>query len=742
MASPKKSESKVVPFAGDPEVNVATAASVALSESELTRATKELGRSPSYTELVVLGSLWSERESQKSARVHARRLPTKGPHVVRGLDDSAGAVDLGDGYCAVFTLESRDTGDAAMAATFTLGGAVRDVLATGSRPVAALDAMRFGAPDSAETQEALRSTVTRLGAYSKDAGVPMIGGDLQFDARYTRPVIKTLAVGVARTEALLECRTTGFGNAILCVGARTGAENEHKQEPSDPVTQRRLTDACLEAYRLGSIDGARAVGAAGIAGAAARLATGETGVELDLDLLPRKSQGLTPAEALSATSTERMLLVVKKGREDAVLDVFKRYELDGTVIGRVTNTGRMVVKATPDHDPFVAKKAPEGKQMLCTDLPISLLLQDAPSYERAAKAAAIDRTVPTIALKRNEDIESELVRLLGSVNVGSREWVTKRLESGARATQAKGPPSDAAVVGVNVGDGGEPLEKLLALSVDGNGRYAALDPREGAAMAVAECARNVVCTGAEPLGLAHSLAFGDVDKPETMWRMSETIDGIRDACLALKLPVVSGEIGVCPSDAPVTPFVAVVGQLRDPADRVGMGFARQADMVALLGNPGRGNLAGSELVVSRGGALQGPALHADLAAEVKLQRAILELARDRLLSSAHDVSDGGLGVALAECCIAGRIGCSIELPACDGASELNALFHEEPSRVVVSFPPEQRAKVQERCDSLGVPFKLLGFVGGDTLEIEDVLDVPLQVLAESHTRALERVTGD
>jgi phosphoribosylformylglycinamidine synthase len=743
MASVKKTESKVVPVPGDPEVSASTAQALGLSESELVRATKELGRNPSYAELTVLSALWSERESQKSARVHARRLPTNGAHVVRGLDDSAGAVDLGDGYCAVFTLESRDTGDAPTAATFTLGGAIRDVLATGARPVATLDAMRFGAVDSPATSEGLKATVGRLGSYSKEAGVPVVGGDLQFDRRYERPVVKALAVGVARSEALLEARTSGFGNAVLCVGAKTGVVQDPKQEPSDPIVQRRLTDACLEAYRLGCVDGARAVGAAGIAGAAARLSSrGETGVELDLDTLPRKSKGITPAEVLTATSTERMLLVVKKGREDAVREVFQRHELEASVVGRVTNTGRLVVKATPDHDPFTSK-APEGRQALLTDLPVALLIENAPAYERASKPIEIERSLPTVTLKRNEDAESELVRLLGSSNVGSRDWITRRIEGGGKAAASqRAPQSDASVVKIAVGDENGSMEKVLALSVDGNGRYAALDPREGAAMAVAECARNIVCTGAEPLGLAQSLTFGDPEQPETIWRMSETIDGIRDACLALKLPVVSGEIGFGPSDAPVTPFVAVVGQLRDATDRLNIGFGRQADMVALLGSPGRGNLAGSEHLVSRTDQLTGPALHVDLGAEVKLQRAVLELARDRLLSSAHDVSDGGLGVALAECCIAGRIGCSVELPAIQGASALVSLFHEEPSRVVVSFPPEQRAKVQERCDNLGVPFALLGFVGGDTLEIEDVLDVPVQVLAESHSRALARVVEE
>jgi phosphoribosylformylglycinamidine synthase len=257
-------------------------------------------------------------------------------------------------------------------------------------------------------------------------------------------------------------------------------------------------------------------------------------------------------------------------------------------------------------------------------------------------------------------------------------------------------------------------------------------------MAVAEGARNLVCVGAEPLGLAHGLSFADPDQPHSAWQLSEAVDGVHDASLALKLPVLAGAVSFGSADAPATPTIAVFGVLRDASDRIGIGFGRQADMVALLGAQGRGNISGSEMAGSRG-LSTGVSPTLDLAAEVKLQRAVLELAREKLLSSAHDVSDGGLGVALGECCIAGRIGCSIELPAIAGASTLQALFHEEPSRVLVSFPPEHRAKVQERCNTLGVPFVLLGFVGGDTLEIEDVVDVPVQVLTESHLRALDRL---
>ncbi|HEY6880967.1 MAG TPA: AIR synthase-related protein, partial [Polyangiales bacterium] len=542
---------------------------------------------------------------------------------------------------------------------------------------------------------------------------------LKFDRRYnTRPLVQLIALGVVRTDAAIESRATGLGNTVVCVG--TPAD-----QPSDALALKRLTDACLAAFRTGSVEGAHAVAAAGVAGAGLRLAeSGSTGLELDLDAIA----SAPPHELLAQSGGQRMLLIVKKGREDSVLELFRGHELDARVLGRVTNTERLVCKASID-----------GKQAVVLDLPVALLTRDAPSYERPAKAVQVDRTAPQITLKRNEDAETELVRLLGSANVGSRDWLLKQLDNGKRD---KGPIGDAVVLRA----GEEGAEKHVVVAVDGNARYLELDPRQGAAMAVAECARNLVCVGAAPVGLAHALTLGESEQPEAMFRLSNAVDGVRDACLALKLPVIASTVTLDESAVHDTPVIAVVGQLRAAEDRIGMGFGRQADNVALLGGQGSGNLAGSEFVAARERELRGEALSLDLGAEVKLQRAVLELARERLLSSAHDVSEGGLGVALAESCIAGRIGCSVELPAASettgGTSVLQQLFNEEPSRVVVSFPPEQRAKVQERCTALGVPFQFLGFVGGDTLEIEDVCDVPVQVLAESHSRALERLVGE
>jgi phosphoribosylformylglycinamidine synthase len=719
MAVAKKTDTKVVPFPGDPEVTAELARTLGLSEAELTRAHKELGRALTRAELGVLATMWSESESQKVARSHTRRLPTTGPHVFKGLSDAAGALDLGDGFCVVVGLGRTQSGQDLEQAVTSGSDALRDVIALGARPLALLDAVRLGAADDKETAPALRKFAAALGEYSRTAGVPVVGGDLKFERRYGgRSLVQLIALGVVRADAAIESRATGFGNTVVCVG--TPAD-----QPSDALALKRLTDACLAAFRSGSVDGAHAVSAAGVAGAGLRLAeSGSTGLELDLDSIA----SAPPHELLAQSGGQRMLLVVKKGREDSVIELLRGHELDARVIGRVTNTERLVCKASI-----------EGKQAVVLDLPVALLTRDAPSYERPAKAVQLDRTEPQITLKRNEDAESELVRLLGSANVGSRDWLLKKLDSSKRD---KGSVGDAVVL--RAGEDG--AEKLVVVAIDGSARYLELEPRQGAAMAVAECARNLVCVGAEPVGLAHALTLGESEQPEAMYRLSNAVDGVRDACLALKLPVIASSVSLEAGEVPNTPVIAVVGQLRAAEDRIGMGFGRQADNIALLGGQGSGNLAGSEFVALREPSLRGAALTLDLAAEVKLQRAVLELARERLLTSAHDVSEGGLGVAIAESCIAGRIGCSVELAAASdttgGPDVLHQLFSEEPSRVVVSFPPEQRAKVQERCAALGVPFQFLGFVGGDALEIEDVCDVPVQVLAESHSRALERLVGE
>jgi len=741
----KKSDSKVLPVQGDPEVTAQTAQELGLTEAEFDRLVRELGKKPNHAELCVAATLWSERIANKSSRMHLKRLPTTGPHVSESVGENAGCLDLGDGASVVVKLEVQplsNRGTPSDVAANSLSAVVREVLALGARPVATLQALRFGGQDAARTREIVRSVVSSLSAYGHRLGVPNIGGDTQIDARSDAEThVGALAIGVVRTDALIPGKASGLGNKVVLVGGRTS-----RYGATNADLAAKVIEACLALFESGNVEGAEDVDAGGLAAAAVEMAArAGTGLELDLDAISRAEAGLRAGELVCAESAERILIVARKGREEAVLRACRELDVEAAVVGTVTNTQRFCCKATAGFDPAAEGASASGKQALVVDLPIALLTTDAPRYERAIKAVAPDTTMPELPTGRALDVERELLRLVGSPRAGSREWIYKQLEQGSKASTLVRPgQGDAAVIKVTAGSDEQIVEKHLAVSLDASLRHTELDPRQGAAMLVAECARNVVCGGAEPLGVVHALTFSHPDEPETMWRVSQIVDGIRDACVALKLPVVGGDLsaGMEPTARPsAVPTVAVVGQLRDPAERLQLGFSRQADMIALLGASGSGNLAGSDWLASRGNKIVGTPLQIDLAAEVKLQRALLELARDRMLSSAHDVSDGGLGVCLAESCIAGRIGCSVELPGDAALPQLARLFHEEPSRVVVSFKPEQREKVQKSCEALGVPFLLLGFVGGDTLEIEDVMDVPVHVLADTHARALEPVVG-
>ncbi len=745
-ANAKKSDSKVLPVQGDPEVTAAIARELGLAEIEFDRLVRELGKKPSHAELCVAASLWSERSAQKSSRVHLKRLPMSGPHVSEGLGENAGALDLGDSASVVLKLElqplaSREPNEAA---ALSVSAAVREVLAMGARPVAILNALRFGGQDSARTRELVRGVVSGLSSYGGPLGIPTVGGDTQIDPRAdAETLVGSLVLGVARTDRLVPGRANGLGNKVVLIGAKTS-----QQGSADAAIGVKLIEACLSLFDSGNVEGAEDIDVGGLAAAAVEMAArAGTGLELDLDAVARTEPGMRAGDVLCATSSERMLIVAKKGREDAVLRVCRDLGVDASVVGTVTNTQRFSCKATAGFDPAVEGAAASGKQALVVDLPIPLLTTDAPRYERTMKAAEPDTGMPELPTGRALDVERELLRLIGSPRAGSREWIYKQLDQGSKTSTLVRPgQGDAAVLRVTAGNDEQAVEKHLAISIDGSIRHTELDPRQGAAMLVAECARNVVCSGAEPLGLVHALALSDAEDPETMWRVSQLVDGIRDACVALKLPVVGGDVsvanaGAAPARPSATPTIAVVGVLRDPNERLQLAFSRQADMIALLGAKGTGNLAGSDWLVSRTNKVSGIPLQIDLGAEVKLQRALLELARDRMLSSAHDISEGGLAVCLAESCIAGRIGCSVELPGDAELPALARLFHEEPSRVIVSFKPEQREKVQQRCEALGVPFSLLGFVGGDTLEIEEVMDVPVHVLSDTHARALEPVVG-
>jgi phosphoribosylformylglycinamidine synthase subunit PurL len=755
---------------GEPRASHELAREFGLSDDEWQRVQEVLGREPTYAELGVVSVMWSEHCSYKSSRVHLRRLPTEGPRVVQGPGENAGAVDIGDGWCAVFKMESHNHPsyiEPYQGAATGVGGILRDVFTMGARPVASLNSLRFGRPDHPKTPRLLRGVVAGIGGYGNCIGVPTVGGEVQFDPTYDGNIlVNAFTVGIARSDGLFFGRASGVGNPVLYVGARTGRDGIHGAtmasaefgegtdaklptvQVGDPFMEKLLLEACLEIFERDCLEGVQDMGAAGLTSSSVEMAArAGNGLELDLDRIPRRTRRLSPYEMLLSESQERMLMVAKRGREQEVLDVCAKWDLEAAVVGRVTDTGRFVCLATPGHDPLDDQPSAPNP-VVVVDLPIDLLTTAAPCYDRPQRepstAEVSTHEGPTVSRAAEAPVLSEaLVSMVGSPNLGSRQWIWRQYDHIVRdGTVFRPGQSDAAVIRVFC----EGMTKLLALSVDCNSRHVQLDPYQGAAMAVAECARNLVCSGAEPLALTDCLNFGSPENPETMWRFARAIDGMAEACRRLGTPVVSGNVSLYneTDGQPIlpTPTVAMVGQLADADDRVGLAFGAEGDVVAHLGVPGRGALGGSEWLCRLYGRTTGEPVGIDLDAEVALQRTVLELARGRVLRSAHDVSDGGIGVCLAESCIAGGVGATVTLPGPQPAPTAGLLFGEEPSRVVVSFAPEHRARVEAICQQGGVPMTVMGEVGGDALAIRGVEAVAVAALDDAHRRCLEPIVGE
>jgi phosphoribosylformylglycinamidine synthase len=750
-----------------PEVNLGLARSFGLTEQEYDGIVMGLGRIPSYAELGVCSVMYSEHCSYKSSRVHLARLPTKGPKVVQGPGENAGAVDIGDGFCAVFKMESHNHPSFIapyQGAATGVGGIMRDVFTMGARPVASLNSLRFGRPDHPRTRELVQGVVKGIGDYGNCMGVPTVGGEVYFDKSYDGNIlVNAFTVGIAKQTGLFFGRASGLGNLVIYVGSKTGRDGIHgatmasaefdetsdKKLPTvqvgDPFMEKLLLEACLEIFAKDCLEGVQDMGAAGLTSSSVEMASrAGNGIDLDLDAIPRRTQKLTPYEMLLSESQERMLMVAKQGREQEVFETCDKWDLDVAIIGHVTDTGRFVCRATPGYDPLDAQPVARDPRVV-VDLPIPMLVDAAPRYDRPQREVALDPIAARVIGPTVTDVSAELLHLLGSPNIGSRHWVYRQYDHVVRdGTVLRPGQADAAVIRVFCEDGERTIEKFLALSVDCNARHVQLDPYMGAAMAVAECARNLACVGATALGLTDCLNFGSPERPETMWRFSRSIDGIRDACNALGIPVVSGNVSLYneTDGQPIlpTPTVAIVGQLQSADDRLSLAFQPNT-RVALLGAAARGALGGSEWLTRKVGEVTGEPVGIDLPAEAKLQTLLISLAQRRLLTSAHDVSDGGLAVCVAESCIAGAIGCRLELGLSAGR-ELAKLWSEEPSRIVVSYAPQHEETIRALCADAAVPFARLGETGGEALVIDALAWVSVESLAAAHRSALDAIVGE
>ena len=725
------------PQFAQPPVTPAVVSSHGLTPEEYQRIVKLLRREPNFTELGVFSVMWSEHCSYKSSRHYLRRLPTAGPHVLQGPGENAGVVEVGDGLAVVFKMESHNHPsfiEPYQGAATGVGGILRDVFTMGARPIASLNSLRFGRIDHPRTGYLLSGVVAGIGGYGNCIGVPTVGGEVYFDECYNANIlVNAFTLGIAKKKRIFTGVARGVGNPIIYVGSKTGrdgihgatmasesfSEEKEQRRPTvqvgDPFTEKLLLEACLELMETDCIVGIQDMGAAGLTSSSSEMAgRGGTGVEIDLSLVPLREQHMTPYEILLSESQERMLLVAKKGTEDAVKRIFDKWDLDAVVIGRVT-----------DDRQFRALF--EGVEVVC--IPISALTKEAPVYQRPMERPKLQDQLEQLNLleiPEPTDLGATLKLLLGSPNIASKEWVYRQYDHFVRSNTVIAPGADAAVIRL------KGTEKGLALTVDGNGRYCYLDPYVGGALAVVEAARNLACVGARPLGITDCLNFGSPENPEVMWQFSQVIEGMRDACIALKVPVVSGNVSFYneTDGVPIypTPTVAMVGLVAKIAGVVTPWFKAAGDVIVLLGRT-REELGGSEYLKFIHGQVKGTPPWIDLQLEQAVQNCCVAAIEKGILRSAHDVSDGGLAIALAECCVGGPdkpVGARIEMREMIRGDAL--LFSESQSRIVVSVMEENLEQLRQVAGEHRVPTQVIGAVGGASLVIQPLLRLPVEEL--------------
>ncbi len=735
--------------ASEPKATLGLARDLGLTADEYDRIIQRLGREPTYTELGLFAALWSEHCAYKHSRVFLSRLPTGGPRVLQGPGENAGAIDIGDGWAAVFKIESHNHPsfiEPFQGAATGVGGILRDIFAMGARPIALLDSLRFGDPEDPRTRRLIEGVVAGISWYGNCFGCPTVGGEIAFAPEYAgNPLVNVMCVGLVRADRLFRARADGVGNLVFYVGNKTGRDgihgatmasatfDEHAEERrptvqvGDPFTEKLLLEACLEAMAAGAVVGIQDMGAAGLACCTSEMpARSGTGMEIELALVPQREAGMTPYEILLSESQERMLLVAAPGREEDLRRIFAKWELDAVAIGRVTATRELVVR----HRGEVVARVPVEA------------LVDAPRYEKpTARPAWLDDLEAFDPLGQPEpaDYEEALAALLASPTVASKEWAYRQYDQQVGINTLVRPGSDAAVLRV------KGTARALAVASDGNGRHVFLDPRRGAAMAVCEAARNVACAGGRPAGVTDCLNFGSPERPEILWQFAQAVEGLAEACRELGLPVVGGNVSFYNETSGrailPTPVVGVVGVLDDAGRATTQWFKGSGHRIALLG-PDAVSLGGSEYLWAVHRTLAGRLAPLDLALERRVQAAVVAAIEAGLVLSAHDCAEGGLAVALAECCLTGPepVGATVAVPGA-GRSDL-VLFGEGPSRVVVSVPGARSLEFEALMAESAIPWRWIGTTGGERLRIRrgetTVVDAALAGLEQAWRRGFER----
>lgn len=722
--------------------------SFGLSDAEYDKVVQLLGRKPNYVETGIYSVMWSEHCSYKSSKPVLKRFPTSGPKVLQGPGENAGIVDIGDNQAVVFKIESHNHPSAIepyQGAATGVGGIIRDVFTMGARPIALLNSLRFGTiENNAHNRYLFGNVVAGIAGYGNCIGIPTVAGEVVFDDRYTHnPLVNAMCVGLIDKDKITKGNASGVGNPVMVVGARTGrdgihgatfasVEDPHSKERSavqvgDPFMEKLLLEACLELIATGEVVGIQDMGAAGMTSSSAEMASrAGSGLEMDVALVPRREEDMTPYEIMLSESQERMLVVMKQGRESAAEQIFEKWGLEATVIGRVTDDGMLRIK--------------EGEQV-AAEIPVTTLVDDAPMYHRpSTRPAYLDETesFDIMSLPKPDDLTETLHTLLRQPTIASKEWVYRQYDYMVRTSTMVRPGSDAAVVTIRG------TRKALAMKTDGNGRYVWLDPEMGGKLAVAEAARNVVCTGAEPLAVTDCLNYSNPEKPEIFYQLEKSADGMSEACRILDTPVISGNVSLYNEtngvDIYPTPVIGMVGLVHDVDHVTTAEWKKEGNLLFLTGLT-KTDIGGSEYMLSVHGKVAGKAPDIDLQLEQSVQQFTLAAIQKGLVRSAHDCAEGGLAVALAESAIGGKIGAAIELnteegaiPAVgvnttEGANAANGatssialrpdlvLFSESPSRIILEISPDQADILTQLANEYKIPLTMIGRIGGDSLTI-------------------------
>ncbi len=737
------------------------AISCGLKESEFQLIKDQLGRDVSILELGIFSALFSEHCSYKSTRVHLKTLPTEGPRVIHGPGENAGVVDIGDGQAIAFKVESHNHPsfiEPYQGAATGVGGILRDVFTMGARPLALMNGLRFGEPSNERTSYLLRRAVAGIGDYGNCVGVPTVAGELYFHKSYNgNCLVNAFALGLVDKDKIFLGRASGIGNPVLYTGSKTGrdgihgatmaseefGDNSEEKRPTvqvgDPFQEKLLIEACLEVMKSDAVVGIQDMGAAGLTSSSYEMASrAGTGLRLDLDKVPQRETGMTPYEIMLSESQERMLIIAERGREHEVVEVFERWGLDAVEIGQVIEGNHVDLYWHGE---------------IASSMPVDALVNGAPQYRHPeAEPASYETKIafePT-DIGEPKDLAETWLKLVGSPNLCSRHKVFDQYDSTVRTNTVIHPGSDAGLIRIKRPNGTGP-EKGIAMKLDCNSLYCSIDPRLGAAHSVAEGYRNVTATGATPIGLSDCLNYGSPEKTDGMWQIAEGIRGLGDACRALSVPIVSGNASLYNETKGTavlpTPMIATVGLIDDASKAVASHFQKNGDLIFVIGDTYE-ELGGSEYLAQHAGVEKGRLPILDYELELRTARLIRSLVDNRLLRSCHDISQGGLGTALVDCCFSryGSIGASVTATrpvyrrdAGESSRKDALLFAETGARYILSLDPKNESSVRKMAHDAGLSVSIEGRVGGNVISVVGVVELPLKKVEQAWREGLSEL---